>query len=174
MGLLDQVMSAIQDPAAQGSSDQFGQILSMAQQIASNNNTNSDSMQQTMSVVGGFVRSALQEKRGTQGEAAVQDLIRQGLSGQGGADLLSSLFSGTQQQEVVQAVSSRTGLDANQVMAMLPAVLPLVMQFLNQGSASGGAAPAGSGNSLLNAFLDGDKDGDLDLGDIMNIAGKFM
>ena len=177
MGLLTQVMGAIQDPNCQASMGQMGQIFSAAKQLSQANNTDSATMQQVASVVGGYVRSALQEKRNQEGAAAAQAVVRQGSTD--GMAALSALFNQSQQQQLAQAVSAKTGIDANQVIALLPMLLPLVMQLLNQGEAKGAAAapqasaPTGN-NSILNAFLDGDGDGDVDLGDMIGMASKFM
>ena len=77
-----------------------------------------------------------------------------------------------QQNAVAAAVAEKTGLDANQVMVMLPMVIPIVMKFLNQGSAKAGTQV--QGNPLVTAFLDGDGDGDVDMGDVLKMAGKFL
>ena len=179
MGLLTQVMGAIQDPNCQASIGQMGQIFTAAKQLSQANNTDSATMQQVASVVGGYVRSALQEKRNQDGDAAAQAVVRQGSSD--GMAALSALFNQSQQQQLAQAVSEKTGIDASQVIALLPMLLPLVMQLLNQGDAKGAAAPqaadasAPNGNNpILNAFLDGDGDGDVDLGDMIGMASKFM
>ena len=178
MGLLTQVMGAIQDPNCQASMGQMGQIFQAAKQLSQSNNTDSATMQQVASVVGGYVRSALQEKRNQDGTAAAQAVVRQGSTD--GMAALAALFSQSQQQQLAQAVSAKTGIDANQVLALLPMLIPLVMQLLNQGEAKGSAgtataaSPAAGNNPILAAFLDGDGDGDVDLGDMIGMASKFM
>ena len=158
MGLFDQVMNAIADPGREASAGQIGQILSMAQQIGQTNNTDRGTMQQAASVIGGFVRSALQEKRSSQGAAAAESLVRQGANSE--TDIVSQLFSANQQQQMLAAVSQKTGLDASQVQEMLPVLIPMVMKLLNQGStkASPQADTQESDNPLLSAFLDSDGD----------------
>lgn len=176
MGLLTQVMGAIQDPNCQANMGQMGQIFTAAKQLSQANNTDSATMQQVASVVGGYVRSALQEKRSQDGAAAAQAVVRQGSTD--GMAALSALFNQSQQQQLAQAVSQKTGIDANQVIALLPMLIPLVMKLLNQGEQKGSAAAAApsspSGNPILSAFLDGDGDGDVDLGDMIGMASKFM
>lgn len=175
MGLLTQVMGAIQDPNCQASMGQMGQIFTAAKQLSQANNTDSATMQQVATVVGGYVRSALQEKRNQDGTAAAQAVVRQGSTD--GMAALSALFNQSQQQQLAQAVSQKTGIDANQVIALLPMLIPLVMKLLNQGepkgSAPASASPTGN-NPILSAFLDGDGDGDVDLGDMIGMASKFM
>ena len=170
MGLFDQVMGAIADPRRQASAGQMAQILGTAKQLAQENNADSDTMQQAMSVIGGFVRSSLQEKRQQSGDEAAQALIDQGSAN--GAAVIPQLFNSGQLSEMVTAVTQRTNLNSNQVQGILPVVLPLVMRFLSAGNAKQGM-PA-DGNPILTAFLDGDGDGDVDMGDMLGMAGKFM
>ncbi|NEP54288.1 MAG: DUF937 domain-containing protein [Moorea sp. SIO3C2] len=170
MGLFDQVMGAIQDPNREASIRQLGQIVSMAQQAAQDNNVNSSATQQAASVVGGFIQSALREKQQTQGLDAVLDIVQKGSTD--GAGALSMLFSPEQQATVAQTVSQKTGLDTDQVQSMLPMVIPIVMKFLNQGAAKAGSQA--EGNPLVSAFLDSDGDGDVDMGDVFKMAGRFM
>lgn len=171
MGLFDQVMGAIADPKRQASAKQMTDILGAAKQIGQQNNANSDTMQQAMSVIGGFVRSSLKEKRQTEGAGAAQALLEEGAAN--GAAVIPKLFNNSQLTEMISAVTQRTSLNTNQVQGILPMVLPLVMRFLSSGNAKGGAAATDS-NPILTAFLDGDGDGDVDMGDMLGMAGRFM
>ncbi|MEL6777886.1 MAG: DUF937 domain-containing protein [Cyanobacteria bacterium J06597_16] len=171
MGLFDQVMKAVADPSRQANVGQLTQILGAAKQVGQQNNANSDTMQQAMSVIGGFVRSSLKDKRAAEGDGAAQALIEQGAAN--GAAVIPQLFNNAQLTEMVSAVSQKTNLNSNQVQGILPMVMPLVMQFLSAGNKKGGA-PATDSNPILTAFLDGDGDGDVDMGDMLGMAGKFM
>ena len=171
MGLFDQVMKAVADPSRQANASQLTQILGSAKQVARDNNADSDTMQQAMSVIGGFVRSSLKEKRQTEGDDAAQRLIEEGAAN--GASVIPKLFNNSQLSEMVSAVTNKTSLNTNQVQGILPMVLPLVMRFLSSGNAKAGAAATGN-NPILTAFLDGDGDGDVDMGDMLGMAGKFM
>ncbi|MGB3670227.1 MAG: DUF937 domain-containing protein [Phormidesmis sp.] len=171
MGLFDQIMKAVADPNRQASASQLTQILGSAKQVAKQNNTDTDTMQQAMSVIGGFVRSSLKEKRQTEGASAAQALLEEGAAN--GASVIPKLFNSGQLTEMVSAVTQKTSLNTNQVQGILPMVLPLVMRFLSSGNAKGGA-PATDTNPILTAFLDGDGDGDVDMGDMLGMAGKFM
>jgi len=171
MGLFDQVMKAVADPSRQASASQLTQILGSAKQVAKDNNADSDTMQQAMSVIGGFVRSSLKEKRQTQGASAAQALLEEGAAN--GASVIPKLFSNSQLTEMISAVTQKTSLNTNQVQGILPLVLPLVMRFLKSGNAKGGT-PATDTNPILTAFLDGDGDGDVDMGDMLGMASKFM
>ncbi len=171
MGLFDQVLGAIADPKRQASAKQMTDILGSAKQIGQQNNASSDNMQQAMSVIGGFVRASLKDKRETQGPEAAQALIEEGSAN--GASVIPKLFSNSQLTEMVSAVTQKSGLNANQVQGILPLVLPLVMRFLGSGNVKGGT-PTTNNNPILTAFLDGDGDGDVDMGDMLGMAGKFM
>jgi hypothetical protein len=171
MGLFDQVMNAIADPKRQASAGKMSEILGAAKQVAQQNNADSSTMQQAMSVIGGFVRTSLKEKQQTQGDQAAQDLIEQGAAN--GAAVIPQLFNSAQMSEMITAVTQKTNLNANQVQGILPMVVPLVMQFLNSGSPKQGM-PAVGNNPVLTAFLDSDSDGDVDMGDMLGMAGKFM
>ncbi len=171
MGLFDQVMKAVADPSRKASASQLTDILGAAKQVGQQNNADSDTMQQAMSVIGSFVRSSLQEKRQTQGDGAAQALIEQGAAN--GAAVIPQLFNSAQLTEMISAVTQKTSLNTNQVQGILPMVLPLVMRFLSTGDQKQGA-PATGNNPILTAFLDGDGDGDVDMGDMMGMAGKFM
>ena len=171
MGLFDQVMKAVADPSRQANVGQLTSILGAAKQVGQQNNADSDTMQKAMSVIGGFVRSSLKEKRQTDGPDAAQALLEEGAAN--GASVIPKLFSNNQMTEMVSAVTNKTSLNTNQVQGILPMVLPLVMQFLKTGNAKGGATQTDS-NPILTAFLDGDGDGDVDMGDMLGMAGKFM
>lgn len=171
MGLIDQVMKAVADPSRKASVGQLTEIIGAAKQIGQQNNADSDTMQQAVSVVGQFVRSSLKEKRQAQGEGAAQALIEQGAAN--GAAVIPQLFNNAQINEMVSAVTQKTGLNANQVQGILPMVVPLVMRFLSSGNSKQGA-PATANNPILTAFLDGDGDGDVDMGDMIGMAGKLM
>ncbi|MBE9060424.1 DUF937 domain-containing protein [cf. Phormidesmis sp. LEGE 11477] len=171
MGLFDQVMKAVADPSRQANVGQLSQILGAAKQIANENNADADTMKQAMSVIGGFVRSSLNDTRQAQGDDAAQSLIEEGSAN--GAAVIPKLFNNAQLTEMVSTVTQRTNLNTNQVQGILPMVLPLVMQFLSSGNAKGGATQTGS-NPILTAFLDSDSDGDVDMGDMLGMASKFM
>ena len=170
MGLFDQVMKAVADPSRQANVSQLTQILGSAKQVAQQNDGDADNMQKAMSVIGGFVRSSLQEKRQSEGDDAAEQLIAQGAAN--GAAVIPQLFNNAQMLEMVSAVTNKTSFNSNQVQGILPVVLPLVMRFLSAGNAKQGM-PA-DGNPILTAFLDGDGDGDVDMGDMLGMAGKFM
>ncbi|NJN29830.1 MAG: DUF937 domain-containing protein [Synechococcales cyanobacterium RM1_1_8] len=173
MGMFDIIAGAIANPSTQGSNSQVSNILSVVQQVAGSQGASPAASPALMSTVGSFVRSSLQQKRQTQGNAAVEGLINQFAGTNPSMAAVQALFSQGQQSQVAEAVSQKTGLNSQAIIAMLPVLVPLVLNLLKTGSSKAEAQVA-AGNPVLNAFLDSDRDGDVDLGDIMAQAGKFM
>lgn len=180
MGLFDQILGAINNPNQQASPDQLGSILGAVQQLSNRQGLDANSTQTALSVVGSYVRSALQQQRATGGASRAEAIVNQYGGASPSTDVLDSLFSTGQQQQVVQAVAQRTGLSADKVMAILPILVPIVLSLLKQGNSNqmgqvGTPAGAQTGsNPVLNGFLDADGDGDVDIGDAMSMAGRFL
>ncbi|WNZ21930.1 DUF937 domain-containing protein [Leptolyngbya sp. NK1-12] len=178
MGLFDQILSAVNNPNQQASPDQLGAILNTVQQLSNRQGLNPSTTQTAMSVVGSYVRSALQQQRNAGGNARAEAIVNQygGTSPSLGA--LDALFSPAQQRQVADAVAQRTGISADQVIALLPILVPIVLNLLKQGSttrtANAPTANTTGSNSVLDSFLDADGDGDVDVGDAMSLAGRFL
>lgn len=169
MGLFDQILGAVASSGQQGNMGQLGAILNTVQQLAGETGADPSAMQSVMSVVGGQVRQALQEKQANEGPDAVQALVSQFAGANPNPDAVTSLFSPAMIQQVISLVSQRTGMDAGSIQQMLPSVVPMILGLLN----SGGNAQGG-GNPMLNSFLDSDGDGDVDITDIMQMASRYM
>ncbi len=170
MGLFDQIISAVGNPQQQASPDQLGSILSTAQQVSGNNGLDPSMAQTVMSLLGGHVRSALQQKQATEGGDQVHSIVDQFAGLGSNPQAVQALFSMGQQENVANDISQRTGLNPGMIQSMLPALVPLVLNLLQSGSTGGAQA----GNPVLNAFLDSNRDGDVDLGDVMGMAGQFL
>lgn len=171
MGLFDAVLSAVSNPGQQGSPDQLGAILSTVQQLSSNHGTDAGTTQTLVSVVGGYVRSALQQQQATAGTEQAQATVNQYGGTGANPQAVEAVLGPVMQQQVVQDLVQRTGLDPQTVQSMLPTLVPLALNFLQSGTHTDNPQ---AGNPVLNAFLDGDRDGDIDLGDAMSVAGKFL
>lgn len=171
MGLFDQIMNAVNDPNLQANAGQLAGIFGTMQQLGNNQGADASTMQSAMSVVGGFVRSALQEKQAEGGNDAVQNLVNQFGGTSPSTAAVTALF-GSQLQPIIEAVAQRTGLDPNTIQQMLPTLVPLVLNFLKTGAPTQDSQ-AGS-NPVLNSFLDSDGDGDVDIADAMRMAGGFL
>jgi hypothetical protein len=171
MGLFDQILGAIDNPDQQASPGQLGEILSTVQQLSNNANTDPSTIQNVLSVVGGYARSALQQKRATEGEQQTQEFVNQFAGTHPSTQAVNLLFNAPQIQQIVQQVAGRTGLGADTIQAMLPILVPLVLKFLQTGNNT--SNPQGS-NPVLNSFLDADGDGDVDIADAMKMAGRYF
>ena len=77
MGLFNNIIGAINNPNQEGSSNQLSSILDTVQQLSSNQEGSTDLTQSAMGILGGHVRSALQQKREDSGSTGVQEIINQ-------------------------------------------------------------------------------------------------
>lgn len=171
MGLFDQILSAVNDPGRQANPDQLSSILGAVQGLSNNAGTDPNTTQTMMSVVGNYVRSALQQTRDTQGPDQAHALVNQ-FSGTGpNPQAVNAILGPVMQQQIVQDLMQRTGLNPQTIEMMLPVLVPLALNFLQSGNST---QQSQGGNSVLNAFLDGDRDGDVDLGDAMRVASQFL
>ncbi|HEY9632157.1 MAG TPA: DUF937 domain-containing protein [Coleofasciculaceae cyanobacterium] len=171
MGLLDQVLGAIENPNHQGSPGQIGEILSTVQQLSNNANTDPSTIQSVLSIVGNYARSALQQKRDNEGVEQTQEFVNQFGGTNPSTQAVQMLFGAPQIQQIVQEVAQRTGLSSGTVQAMLPILVPIVLKFLQTGS---NTQPSQGSNPVLNSFLDADHDGDVDIADAMQMAARHF
>ncbi len=171
MSLFNQILGAINNPEREASSNQLGSILNTLQQLSNSYDTNPSTIQSAMSIVGGFTRSALQQKRSAEGEAQVQNIINQFAGTQANSQVLSMLFNSSQLQAMIEQISGRTGINAQTVQAMLPILVPLVLDFLKTGK---GIDNSQSDNPVLNSFLDANGDGEVDIADAMMMASRYL
>ena len=171
MSLFEQIINAIDNPTQQASAGQLGDIMSTVQQLSNNANTDPSTIQSVLSIVGGYARSALQQKRDNEGQDQTQDFVNQFGGTNPSTQAVQLLFGTPQIQQISQEVEQRTGLSAGTVQAMLPILVPLVLKFLQTGSNN--QNPQGA-NPVLNTFLDADNDGDVDIADAMRMAGRYL
>lgn len=171
MSLFEQIINAIDDPSTVASSGQLANILGTTQQLSDSYGADQSAVQGAMSIVGNYVRSALQQKQATEGPAQAQAVVNQYSGAYPNPQAVDALFNFSQVQQIVQAVSQRTGLDANMIQQMLPVLVPLVLNLLQTGSQTQNSQ---GGNSVLKAFLDADGDGDVDIADAMRMAGRHL
>jgi hypothetical protein len=177
MSLFDALLGAIENPQQQASMDGLGSMVGAVQQLSGQNGLDPAMMQTVLSMVGGQVRSSLQDQNDSMGPDHVAGLVNQ-FSGMGAnPSAVSALFGAQGEQQLAGQIAQRTGIDGNMIMALLPTLVPIALQFLQ----GGGAAPmqqqqgnAFAGNPLINAFLDKNHDGGVDMGDAMNMAAQFL
>lgn len=171
MGLFDQIVGAIANPNQQASTDQLSSILGAVQQATAGNGVDPATSQTVMSMVGGYVRSALQQQQATGGSQQVEGIVNQFSNLGPNAAAVQALFSPDQQTQIANTISQRTGLSQAQVMGLLTMLVPVVLNMLKSGASTQGNP---GGNNVLGTFLDADQDGDVDISDALGMAGQFL
>jgi len=171
MGLFDEILNAVNNPSQQGNEAQLSGILDAVQQLNSNISTSPDTTQSLVSGLGGYVRSALQQKQATEGMGSVQSLLDQFAGTGANPQAIGALFNPSQQEQVVQGLSQRTGINAQTIASLLPVLIPVVLNLLQTGRNTQNPQ---AGNNVLGTFLDGDRDGDVDLNDVLGMAGRYL
>jgi hypothetical protein len=172
MGLFDQILGAVANPNQQGSLGQLGGIINTVNQLSDRTGADSSTIQSVLSIVGGQVRSALQDKQATDGNEATQTLVNEYAGTSPNPQAVDSLFSPDMQQQVAEVAAQRTGLDTGMIQQLLPLAVPLVLKFLQSGANA--QNPQAGGNPVLNSFLDADGDGDVDIADALQMASRYM
>jgi hypothetical protein len=171
MGLFFDVLSAINNPAQQGSVSQLEALTGTLQQAANENGIASSQLPAIVSALGTAMGPILKQQQGMAGEAGLAQMMTQAVGAAGGAGALQALFPPQVQAQLAQGVAQRTGLDPSILQSLLPTLLPVVLGMLNMGASQPGQQGS---NPLLSAFLDADRDGDTDLGDVFNFATRFI
>lgn len=188
MNLFNTLLTAIDDPAKQASTDGLSTLLGTLQQLGSGQG-DPKAVQGLVGIAGKYVRTSLQDQ---QASGNAQAIVNQYGGTQPSEAAVTALLSVPQIEQLVAEAETRTGLDAGTVRSLLPTVIPMVLALLKMGSDKGdtaapAAAPASTpaspdaaapapatGNALLNSFLDSDGDGDLDVGDALKLASRFL
>ena len=170
MSLFFDVLSSINNPDQQASIDQLSAVTNSVQQLANSQGMNVNQMSSLLTALGGALQPALKQQAGTLGAGQLNNMVGQ-LAGTGGLSALQSAIPPQMQQQLVEAVSQRSGLNAGMVQSMLPQLLPAVMGLLGMGATRPGVS---GGNPLLTAFLDADRSGNTDLGDVFKFANRFL
>ncbi|MEG3940157.1 MULTISPECIES: hypothetical protein [unclassified Microcoleus] len=173
MGLFDQILNAIDNPNQQASSNQLGNIIGAVEQLSGNQGVDAGTTQLAMSVLGGYVRSALQDVRSQSGEAQAQQLVNQFSGTNPNPQAVQSLFGAGQLTQIIADIAQRTGLNNTTVQAMIPVLVPILLNLLQTGG-NAQNNPAQGQNPVLNTFLDADGDGDVDITDAMSMASRFL
>lgn len=173
MGLFFDVLSSINNPNQQGSVSQLESITNSIQQAANSQGVDASKMQSVLSAAGGLLGPLLKQQQGNlpggQLDGLVGQLAGAGAAG-GGISALQSLIPPELQQQLIQGIAQKTGMNASAIQGMLPTILPAIMGLLGMGSGTG---MGGGSNPLLNAFLSGG-DGNTDLGDVFRFANRFL
>lgn len=168
MSFFEQILSSINNPSLPANSGQLATILSAAQSLSNQQGIDPAATQAILSIVGNYTQTALQQQNQAN-PAQAQAVVNQFSGTSPNRQAVEALFSPELQTKVAQEISQRTGISQQQVQGVLPLVVPLVLNMLKMGE-----NPSEHNNSVLNSFLDADGDGKVDLGDAMNLAGRFL
>lgn len=171
MGMFFDVLSTINNPNLQGNVSQLETSVNAVQQFATQNNISSSTLQTLMSAVGHVLQGSLRQQPG-RGQAQLGPLLSPSASPADSANALQALLPPQIQQQFVQTLSQKTGLNPELIQSALPVLIPAVLELLKMGNPKS-ETPA-SPNPLLTMFLDGDRDGDTDLGDVFKFANRFI
>ena len=168
MGMFFDVLSSINNPDQNGSVAQLENLANGVKQLTANQGVDTSTMQSVFSAAGSLLGPRLQKQHSNlPGGADLGGLVGQ-LTGSGApATALQTLFPPQVQQQLIQGIAQKTGLNAGMIQAMLPTVLSSVAGLLNMGASS----KPGATNPLLSAFLNG---GSNDLGDVFKFASRFL
>jgi len=171
MSIFNQILSAIDNPEREASNDQLGSIFDTVQQLSGNYQAKPDAIQSAMSIVGNYTKSALRQQRNSGKTAGVNQLVNQFGGTRANSQILSTLFSTSQIQDMVAQISRSTGLKGGTIAAMLPILVPLVLNLLKTGNKRGNVQDS---NPVISSFLDSDGDGDVDLNDALGMASRYL
>jgi Bacterial protein of unknown function (DUF937) len=170
MSLFFDVLSAINNPNQQASISQLETMTNAVQKVAGDHGIPSNQMPTILSAVGSAVMPALQQQASGGGNP-LEKLMGGALGGMLGQTALQSLLPAQAQAQLVEGIAQKTGLNASMLQSMVPTLIPVVMGFLNMGANKPGQP---GGNPLLSAFLGGGQGGGSDLGNVLNMANRFL
>lgn len=188
MGVFFELLSAINNPEQKANVNQLSQVTNTIQQLTKSNGIDPAMAESIMSVVGGSLRSAMQQQGDSSGGGSSQlsNLIGQVAGGNNplggaigslggsnpGVAAIQSMIPPQIQQQMIEGLVKKTGLSANVAQSILPALLPTVFNLLQMGARKSGTQ--GTNNPVLNAFLDSNNSGGADLGDVLKFANRFL
>jgi hypothetical protein len=172
MGLIFDVLSAINNPKQQASIDSLSSIVNGVQQLAGTHGLDSAATQSVLSSVGSQLRSGLQQQVASGNPADLAGLIGKFAAGNSNLSALQSLIPESAQQQLLQTLTQKAGLNSASALGLVGTLAPLLLKFLNQGAPAQGSA--GGSNPILTAFLDSNHDGNVDLGDAFRFASRFL
>jgi hypothetical protein len=166
MSLFFDMLSAINNPNAQGSVSQLEGIMGSLTSAASASGLDASKLPGIASSLGGLLGPMLQQ----QGAGGLESMIGQlAAGGSGSTAALQSMIPPQLQQQLVQGVSQATGISPSVLQGLLPTVLTGIMGMLSMGAAKPGTSGT---NPLLQSFLQGGSGADL--GEVMKFAGRFL
>ena len=180
MSLFDAVLSSLNDPSRATDQSHLESLVS----ALTSSGASSANAGQIASLIGGFLKPALQEQHaagGAHGVDSFLDSIKQSASS---PDQLKQVLGADRVDQMVGSAQQKTGLDSSAIFRLLPIVLPAVIALLQSGrpatpsgaavTAASGATAGGHTNPILAQFLDTNADGNVDMADVVQLASRFL
>jgi len=173
MGLIFDVLSAVNNPKQLASVENLSSIFNSVQQLAGNHSLDATGTQSVISTIGNQLRSSLKQQA-TTGNLDLGGLINQFTGGNPNLKSLQSLIPESAQQQLLQGLTQKLGLNSGSAQGLIGGITPILLNLLHLGSPSPGSGPLSTKNPLLTSFLDSDHDGDVDLGDAFRFISRFL
>lgn len=166
MSLFFDVLSAINSPDQQGSVGQLDTVVASLHQLAQGQGLEVEQMADLLNGLGEALQPVLQDQASVLGVSQLDRLLGT-LSGPGGVGLLQVAIPRPIQRDIIQRVAQKTGINADQIQAMLPQLIPTMMTLLGMGATKPGIDGQ---NGLLEAFLKAKPGQGTDLGAVLTAA----
>jgi hypothetical protein len=193
MSLLDSILASIANPAQRGSNNDLQDLINLGGTLSQTQGQQAG-IQPILEVLGKHTKSALNEQRQAEGDQAVNETVTAISEGSPDVHSIQGLYGERRFDSMLSEIGSKTGLNSQAILSILPMVLPVLMRLLSSGApatpatpgasipatpqpaapqTAGAAAQPGS-NQVLNQFLDSDGDGDVDMTDLFNTASRLF
>lgn len=136
--------------------------------------------------IGSTLKPALREAAQSGGIEGIDALLGSLKQNASSPQALESTLGRDRMEQMLSRAQQKSGLPANAILGMLPALIPAVVGLLQSGARQGAAPPAQAGlsasdpgaglarNPLLQNFLDADGDGDVDMQDLVRLGSQFL
>lgn len=171
MSLFFDVLSSINNPNQKGSVEQLSSVVGSLQELASSQGIDNTQMFAMLNALGSALQPVLNDQAAALGGAGQLESILGKLAGSGSLAMLQSAIPPQIQQEIIQSVAQKTGVNAATIQSMLPKLLPIIVGLLGMGATKPGTA---GNNGLLEAFLNSGQGNATDLGTVMKFANRFL
>lgn len=140
MGMFFDVLKSINDPNQSGSVDQLSQVMGGVQQLSAKHGVSSSTMQTAMSSLGSILGPALKQQGSMSGgRSALDGMIGQFTGASAGGIGLPAFITPQLQQQMIQGLTQKTGLNASTLQTMLPGLISSVMGMMSMGGSSWGS-----------------------------------
>lgn len=170
MGLFFELLSAVNNPNQRGSVDQLRKVMDNIQALSANSGISLSTMQTVMSALGSSIYPTLKQQTLTTGNQSLDSWVDQFSGTTLGTRALQLFLIPELQQQILQRIAQRTGLNPTILQPSLPELLMAAMNFLSMGESHSGMPGL---NPVLKTFLNSEHNG-ADLGDVFKFTHRFL